>query len=222
MLEHIRRAKAVISAGVVAVSATGAILLDHALAAPMHSWSGYLSVGIVSVLALGFERLADIAIAHSADVRKMLSGDDYIEGIWIEVYQSRDAETYHFCVLTINCGENAMRLSGVTYGSPDILERGRWKSEAARYKNGSLFYFYEERVGDTPVTGSGRLDFNNVGGYPRRYQSDFFDPVHMKAVGFGYRLETQRELQAVRSGGVELRNLLRSYAKEAAVQPRQS
>jgi hypothetical protein len=103
MLDQISRAKAVVNAGVIAISLAVAVALDHKLAVPLHNWSSAVAIFAVSLGAIAFDYLAHQLTDSSKIVRKALCGDDYIEGTWVEVYQSRDVEGRALSVLQISC-----------------------------------------------------------------------------------------------------------------------
>jgi len=221
MLNQIDSAKSIIRMGLIAISTAFAVTLDHALATPLRAWSGYISIGIIALSGCVFQYFAELAINKSAFLRKIISGHHYIEGTWIEVYKPNDDDpNYSVELISISVNDSRINIAGETYNMGSFRERGTWKSKASDYENGTLFYFYEETVNGKDVTGSGRLDFTRVGGYPTKYLSRIFDPIHTEQVlGRGHKLENKSELEQIRKGGVDLRNVLSKYSQDNPNKP---
>lgn len=200
---------------IVAITTTSAVVLDHALSKELGGMSKYLAVLIVAVSGILVEHVSDSLIRERRWVRNVISGEDYVEGTWVDVYPAKDTEA-HVGVVTICFRDNEIFLSGVTYiiEPEKFVERGNWKSLGSKYDSDSLLYLYRENVFGRFALGAGRLDFHRLLGCPVRYHSLIFDRIHTsEMIGYGYKVSDPSEIEAIKKGSSELRSVLDRYRK---------
>lgn len=140
-----------------------------------------------------FVKLAQFLVTRWVDksptLRRLILGDDYIEGFWFNKVQTHDAAL--FGLLRIKVTEGGVTVHGEQYDESGRLT-ATWDSQMAEYHNNTLQYAYLVKyVGrsDTQdVYGFSDISFSKVTGCPGQYTGRFQDisPIDKTANTFTF------------------------------------
>lgn len=132
-------------------------------------------VGLVAVV-----KLAHYTMTHWVDtspqLRKLILGDDYIEGYWFNKVQTSTSAL--FGLLRIIVTEAGVRVHGEQFDASGKLT-ATWESQMADYHNNNLRYAYLVKYVGRPdsqdIYGFSDISFSKVSGCPMEYSGRFQD-----------------------------------------------
>jgi len=132
-----------------------------------------MSIVVIATLALGI--LVENLVDNSRLVRRIIAGNDFIEGYWYDL--SVDSETRlakHGVLFNIFYMDNGFHLSGITFNSSGARV-ATFRSKRAIYQDRVLFYEYESHTEYVPTSieaGVAQIQFEYP---PNSYTGFYFD-----------------------------------------------
>ena len=173
------------SIGAVALAYCAVFLKE--VVAMNHVVTFYSVAAVVSILLIHLlDHLLHSAFKHSKKLRRMVIGDDFIEGCWIDrvdlprLHAEKLSAPCGYAILTITWNGDFLVSRGVNYILyPDgsLVEHGNWHSKASMFHEAQLVHVYEaEIIGPDKkpiagVVGHGKYNFQTPpdGGAPFEY-----------------------------------------------------
>lgn len=132
-------------------------------------------VGLVVIVKLAHSAMTHW-VDHSPRLRKLILGDDYIEGFWFNKVQL--STTARFGLLRIIVTEGGVTVHGEQFDELGKLT-ATWESQMADYHNNTLRYAYLVKYIGRPDTqdvyGFSDISFSKVSGCPMQYSGRFQD-----------------------------------------------
>jgi hypothetical protein len=131
--------------------------------------TGFLAIAVMHVFELVITRIFD----HSIWMRRMILGDEYIEGVWIDRVIDQDA----FGVISIHVRDGALSMTGEQFRRDGRIT-ATWDDYVANFSGNTLRAIYEApqfREGSpSEVHGFSTYVFHGVPGKAPTYYSGLF------------------------------------------------
>lgn len=107
------------------------------------NFAAVLAIIIVSVVMILLNFILENSFENSVILRKMVFGNDFIEGYWYDVsFNEKERTIEHAILMKISYGTGKFNINGVTYDK--VGNRiATWKSLDSNYCERILFYQYE-------------------------------------------------------------------------------
>ncbi len=119
-------------------------------------------------------------IENSFKLRKIIFGNEFIEGIWVDVLLNNLTKEYLWAsVLQIYFHKKQMHVKGLIY--VDNMKIGEWKSVTSVYSEFFLFYSYMGTFSlGQPKTESGLSEYNFIQSthFPKNFTGTLIDPIY--------------------------------------------
>lgn len=184
-------------------------------------YSQWAVLALVPVLATLFKFSDDLAIVLiekiplvSPLLRRVLAGEDFIEGDWpLVVVNDRTGELVYLGFLTISHERGELRVDGVDW-RPDGAMAHAFHSAQSRYSQRLLQYWYVQGA-NNQMRGYTEIYFFPRRGRPERHAGEFLDKQHA-SVRF-YALRARRKARTVDDKIAEARKV---WAKLEPKMPR--
>jgi hypothetical protein len=155
-------------------------------------------LALVPVLATLFKFSDEFAIVLIEKVplvsfllRRVLAGEDFIEGDWpLVVVNERTGELIYLGFLTISHERGELRVDGVDW-RPDGAVAHAFHSEQSRYSRRLLQYWYGQGV-NNQMRGYTEIYFFPRRGRPKRHAGEFLDKQHAAVRFYALRVPSRR------------------------------
>lgn len=141
---------------------------------------------LIIVISKIVEFVINLIISRSTRIRRLLLGQNFIEGYWVEgvidIAEINRVES--LALIKITFVDNRYSVSGESFALDNTL-RGSFHSVYSDYKNFCLKYSYEginSEHTDSKVVGNGELIFTPNDTYPRRLTGNLIDNFHRDRV----------------------------------------
>lgn len=164
-------------------------------------YSQWAVLALVPVLTTLFKFSDELAIVLIEKVpvvsfllRRILAGEDFIEGDWpLVVVNDKTGELVYLGFLTVSHEKGELRVDGVDW-RPDGVMAHAFHSEQTRYSRRLLQYWYGQGV-NNQMRGYTEIYFFPRKGRPQRHAGEFLDKQHA-SVRF-YALRIPRKARSV-------------------------
>jgi hypothetical protein len=157
-------------------------------------WAVFALVPVLATLfkfsdELGLILLEKIPLV-SFLLRKVLAGEDYIEGDWpLIVISEQTGELVYLGYLTISHESGDLKVDGVDW-RPDGVHAHAFHSEQSRYSKRLLQYWYEQGL-NNQMRGYTEMYFFPRRGRPKRHAGEFIDKQHANVRFYALRIPSR-------------------------------
>ena len=131
-------------------------------------------LGLVAFIKV-FEEIAKMLVERWQGLRRIILGDDYIEGIW---FNKVPVSPPLYGLLRIAIRNNSVNVDGEQYDQHGALTAS-WHSEMAKFDGRTLRYGYKatysKHGADQPSHGMSGISFSKSSGVPLTYNGHFRD-----------------------------------------------
>lgn len=157
-------------------------------------WAVLALVPVLAALFKFSDELAIVLIERvpliSPLLRRVLAGEDFIEGDWpLIVVSERTGELIYLGFLTISHEKGELRVDGVDW-RPDGVAAHAFHSEQSRYSQRLLQYWYGQGV-NNQMRGYTEIYFFPRKGKPQRHAGEFLDKQHAAVRFYALRIPHQ-------------------------------
>ena len=162
-----------------------------------YAYADYIRGGAIFLLPFLFNRSAIISDAIvekmgflSVGIRKLLSGQDFIEGDWPLVVMEPDNRTpKYFGFLTVTYEDRQLLIYGDDW-NPDGTPAVKFRSQQSKYSERKLEYWYAQGAAmhEPTMFGYTRIYFFPERGRIERHAGEFLDKEHKSPPFFAQRI----------------------------------
>ena len=157
-------------------SAVSAILIDYLQGIFKSRTAALLALLVlISVLVLLLDEALERVIEKSLAVRKLIAGNEFIEGYWYDMsIDNATKKVVHGVIFSIWFDDGAFKVDGVTF-DPEGNRIATFSSTNAAYSNRLLLFEYRglhDAFAKSIETGVCQIQFDNP---PQSYSGFYFD-----------------------------------------------